>query len=77
MLLSKNYISELIEINFLGLNIRAPKNPELLLAHLYGKDWRVPIKNFHARPYSLLTKVKIFLYQIYGGMKKYIFKYLK
>jgi len=38
----KETLDTLDEIEFLGLKVLVPHNPELFLEHLYGKDWRIP-----------------------------------
>ena len=34
------------EINFHGLNLTIPVDAEKYLEHVYGKNWRQPVKNF-------------------------------
>ena len=34
------------KINFMGINIYIPDNPEKYLEENYGKNWNIPIKNF-------------------------------
>ena len=41
-----------INILFLGMNIPIPSNARKLLRKTYGKNWKVPIKGFHAEPNS-------------------------
>lgn len=53
------------EIEFLGSQFKVPKNPEKIIAFLYGKTWRTPIKgkrgrgNIYPVHYYKLWKKKI------------------
>lgn len=40
----KWYVSRYDSINFLGMELLCPHNPERLLAYWYGKTWRTPIR---------------------------------
>ncbi len=39
-------LMEFKEIEFIGIRIRVPKEPEEVLKFTYGKDWKIPKKNF-------------------------------
>ena len=41
-----NFILKRKKINFNNLNILAPNDPAKYLEYIYGKDWRIPKKNF-------------------------------
>lgn len=41
-----SYIGKTQTIKFKGLKIKIPIKPEKYLNHLYGKNWRIPKKNF-------------------------------
>lgn len=47
-----SYIESFSDILFLGMNICIPSQPEKVLEILYGKNWKIPIKNSFAQPRS-------------------------
>jgi glycerol-3-phosphate cytidylyltransferase len=50
----KNYLLEdIINYNFLGIDINIPSNYKKVLIQLYGKTWKTPIRN---KPATSLTK---------------------
>ena len=42
----KETLDTLDEIEFMGLKVLIPHNPELFLEHMYGKDWKVSNSKF-------------------------------
>lgn len=48
-----SYLESYNEMIFLGMNIRIPSQPEKVLKTLYGKSWKIPIKDSFAEPRSL------------------------
>lgn len=53
-----SYVDELKEIDFYNMKIKIPIKPAEYLEHFYGKDWRIPDKNWHPWKsfYSLMKK---------------------
>lgn len=51
------YLENPNRINFLGMNIPIPSEPEKLLKKTYGSNWRIPIKNQHEVPNALFFKL--------------------
>ena len=43
-----HFLDKLEEIDFLGIKIKVPYNVERYLEYQYGKDWRIPIKDFYS-----------------------------
>ena len=43
----KDYAIKLIKYNFCGLKIYIPKDFKNYLEDLYGKNWRIPVKNYN------------------------------
>jgi hypothetical protein len=43
------YLDTLGEIDFLGERFLIPSRPEALMRDLYGKTWRIPMKNIPSR----------------------------
>ena len=42
-----SYVEMFKEINFYDMNVRVPMKSEKYLEHIYGKNWRIPDKNWH------------------------------
>lgn len=42
------YIRKHDVINFLGIDCLCPHKPERVLRYWYGKNWKIPIKDFHS-----------------------------
>jgi hypothetical protein len=38
----KKYFTDLKDVDFCGINMKTPNDPELFLEKIYGKNWRVP-----------------------------------
>jgi hypothetical protein len=58
------YLENTVQINFLGFKTYIPEKPEDLLKKVYGKDWRIPIKNCNAKPNALHTKLRSLFFWI-------------
>ena len=41
-------LKEFCEISFYGINVRVPKKFNEYLAYTYGKNWKIPIKNWNS-----------------------------
>ena len=75
--ISAHYLEEPIKMNFLGLDISVPNNPEELLLRTYGKNWKTPIANSPAPSntfYKRLSHVAIYLKKLsfYPPLEKFI-----
>lgn len=55
------YLENLEKYEFLGVEFNVPKDPESVLIHLYGKDWRTPKENTPASNYSLYLSIKFYI----------------
>lgn len=67
---------------FLGLNVYIPNNPEKLLRKMYGRNWKIPIKNRQASPNTIYKRLSsltpIFKkFRSYGAVEKVTKSYLK
>lgn len=51
------YLEQIKKIDFLGMNISVPQDSEGLLVKIYGKNWKIPIINFNAKPNAFHAKV--------------------
>lgn len=59
----------------LGYKLNLPINSEDLLVIKYGKNWKIPIKNFHAKPsFSLINTFHIFFQKYFPYFYPFIDK---
>ncbi len=54
------FLDRLGEIDFLGQRFLIPSNPEKLMLNLYGKTWRIPLKDIPSRTDWIWKIAKIF-----------------
>ncbi len=55
------FLKKNVTISFLNTKFSIPQNPEKFLNYVYGKDWRIPKKNFHKKKMRFEVKIKKFL----------------
>ena len=46
---SSHYLDSLVDVDFLGEHFKIPADAENLMRNLYGKSWRIPLKNIPSR----------------------------
>ena len=63
------FLDNLYEIDFLGIKINVPCCVEEYLEYQYGKDWKIPIKDFYS-PYRQKVELPIFNFSKYFIGKK-------
>jgi phosphorylcholine metabolism protein LicD len=69
---------------FLGINIAMPNNPQKVIKKIYGKNWRIPIKNAPSKPNTIYKKIsnitprlkKMPFYRLMESVTKKILKIL-
>jgi lipopolysaccharide cholinephosphotransferase len=67
---------------FLGLQVLVPNDPETVLEKIYGKNWRIPISNYHAPENTLYRKIsrlapKVRKFRFYRALEPLIKNVLK
>ncbi len=55
--LPANNLENPIKKLFLGINISMPDNPEYILHKLYGRNWKIPLRNKIAEPNTFYSKI--------------------
>lgn len=68
-IIPKRFFREFEYIDFIGGRFLVPKNPERLMRWMYGKNWRVPIKDKRGK-YDVLPL------HYYRLLRKYLSKYI-
>jgi len=57
----KHYFQPLKEIDFKGLKVKIPNNPEKFLEERFGKNWRIPDKNWQENNQKTLKPLKDYI----------------
>ncbi len=55
--LPANNLENPIKKLFLGISISMPDNPEYIVRKLYGRNWRIPLKNAPAKANTFYSKI--------------------
>lgn len=59
--IDSKYLEQLEDLSFLGKIFKVPKNPEELLESIYGKNWRIPLKDVKGSNFGIYLKIKFFI----------------
>lgn len=72
LVIKYNILSNFKNYQFKNINVKIPENYNKALKYLYGKNWKIPIKNYHAKRHTKFTRliIKIIPKRIIELLKK-------
>ena len=73
--IAPGYLDRLGTIDFLGHQFLIPSNPEGLMRNLYGKTWRIPLKDIPSRTNWTWKLLKVLRNP--GKIMKYVTRFLR
>jgi len=73
-LIDAKYLEELEDLSFLGETFKVPKNPKELLETIYGKDWRIPIKDVKGQNFGAYLTIRYFIRDSFPDLFTFIRK---